>query len=137
MDLVCDFQIFPIGQLYHVNLYYIDILNLLLMSNNLVVHEMSTKLAIIIYLLCLIETFWSGGFSINGFNSMLNLGLSFLRVAGYFKIYTDFVTWGFPQNYYVCYLTLYIYLCLLLNSLLDGVMFLHYYLCWVHAIIGH
>ena len=29
---------------------------------------------------------------------MLNLGLSFLHVVGYFKIYTGFVTWKFPQK---------------------------------------
>ena len=51
MDLVCDFQIFTIRQLYRVNFYNIDILNLLLMINNSVVQKISTKFAIIIYLL--------------------------------------------------------------------------------------
>ena len=45
-------QIFPVGKLYHVKLYYVDILNLLLMSNNSVIHKMYTKLVITIYLLC-------------------------------------------------------------------------------------
>ena len=31
----------------------------------------------------------------NGFNSMLNLGLYFQRVVGYFNIYTELVTWNF------------------------------------------
>ena len=39
MYLVCDFQIFPMGKLYHVSIYYIDILNLLLMSNKLAVQK--------------------------------------------------------------------------------------------------
>ena len=38
-------------------------------------------------------TFWAGGFSENGFNSMLILGLHLLRVVGSYKIYTEFVTW--------------------------------------------
>ena len=29
---------------------------------------------------------------------MLILGLSFLRVVGYLKIHTGFVTWKFPQK---------------------------------------
>ena len=136
MDLVCTFQIFPIGQLYHVNLYYIDILNWLLMSNNSFVQKIYTKFTIIIYLLGVIWNFWASGFSKNGFNSMLNLGLYFLRVVWYFKIYTEFVTWNFPQNYHVFYLTLYIYLCLLLTSLLYGVIFLHYYSWRFYKIIG-
>ena len=72
----------------------------------------------------------------NGFNNILNLGLSYLRVVGDFKIYTEFVTWQFSRNYHVFYLTLYIYLCILLTSLSDGVIFLHYELYQVHTIIG-
>ena len=67
---------------------------------------------------------------------MLNLGLYFLRVVGHFKIYTELVTWKFSQNYHVFDLTLYIYLCILLTSLSDCVMFLHYDSFRVHSIIG-
>ena len=55
---------------------------------------------IFIALLCVIQNFWSGRFSENGFNSMLNLGLYFLRVVETYKIYTDFFPWEFLQNYH-------------------------------------
>ena len=55
MDLVGDFQIFPLGQIYIVNLYYINILKLgtyeLVYS---VVQKISTKLVIVVALLCVI-----------------------------------------------------------------------------------
>ena len=44
------------------------------------------------------KTFLSGLFSGNGFNSMLNLGLYFLRVLVAYKIYTDFVPCKLVQN---------------------------------------
>ena len=47
---------------------------------------------------------------------MLNLGLSFLRIVGDYKIYTEFVPWHPPQNHHLIYLTLYIDLYLLLTS---------------------
>ena len=43
--------------------------------------------------------FWAGGFSDNGFNSMLSLGISFLRVVGAYKSYAEFVPWQFVKKY--------------------------------------
>ena len=67
---------------------------------------------------------------------MLDLGLYFLRVVGDYEMYTQFVPWNSVQNYHWFYLTLYIDLCLLLTSLSDGAIFLHYDSCRVYTIIG-
>ena len=67
---------------------------------------------------------------------MLDLGLYLLCIIGAYKIYTEFYPWQFVQNHDEFYLTLYIDLCILLTSLLDGVIFIHYYLFRVYTIIG-
>ena len=54
------------------------------------------------------ESFWAVGFIENDFNSMLILGLSFLRVVGAYKVYSEFVPWEFFWNYHSLYLALYI-----------------------------
>ena len=69
------------------------------------------------------EAFWYGGFSENGFNSILILGLSFLRVVGAYNIYTDFVPWQVVLYYHLFYLALYIDLCRYITSLSDGIIF--------------
>ena len=48
------------------------------------------------------------------------------------------IKWSYMESalYHVFYLTLYIYLCLLLTYLSEGVIFLHYELFQVHTIIG-
>ena len=91
---------------------------------------------ILIALWYILYTFWAGEFSENGFNSMLNLGPSLLRVVMAYKIYREFVPWQIFWNEYLCYLTLYFDLCILLTSLSDGVIFLHYDSCRVYKIIG-
>ena len=67
---------------------------------------------------------------------MLNLGSYFLYVVGAYKIYAEFVPWKFFQNHHLFDLTLYIYLCILLTSLSDGVIFIHYNSFQVYMIIG-
>ena len=54
MDLVGTFQKLTLEKLYPVNLYYINILNLVFMSDNSVMQKISTKFAIIIASLCII-----------------------------------------------------------------------------------
>ena len=89
MDLVRYLHIFTICKLYHVNLYCIDILKL---RNYELTYSVFFK-----YLLSLklsspkCELYKPSelvGSLKNVFNSMLNLGLSFLRVVGDHKIYT-------------------------------------------------
>ena len=66
----------------------------------------------------------------------VNLGLSFIRVVGAYKIYTQFVPWKIPQNYHSFCLTLYIDSCLLFTKLLDSIIFICCDLCRVYKIIG-
>ena len=40
------------------------------------------------------------GLAKTDFNSMLNLGPSFLRFVGAYKIYTDLDPWKSPQKYH-------------------------------------
>ena len=51
MNLVGAFQKLPPRKLYRVKLYYIDIINLGIMSDNSVVHKISNNFAIVITLL--------------------------------------------------------------------------------------
>ena len=67
---------------------------------------------------------------------MLNLGLYLQRILRAYKIYTEFFPWETFWNDDLFYLTLYIDLYLLLNSLSDVVMILHYGLLQVYKIIG-
>ena len=59
-----------------------------------VVKKISTKFAVAIALGSVI----AGGFSDNGIKSMLNLGLSLIRVVGAYDTYTEFVPWQVFQN---------------------------------------
>ena len=90
---------------------------------------------IVVALWCVIYTFCDGGFSDNGFNTMLNLGLFTLLVLGAYKIYTEFVTWQCIQSFHLFYLTVYIDLSILLNALSYSVMFIHHETYRVYTII--
>ena len=50
MELISAFQKLPLRQLYRMNLYYIDIPNLGLISDKSVVQKISTKFTILIAL---------------------------------------------------------------------------------------
>ena len=136
MDLIGAFQKFPSGNYTVWSFIRSMYLNLGIKSD----YDQSYRK----YLLssrssslnCALYNFWPGGFSENGFNSMISLGLSFLCVVGDYKIYTEFVPRDFFQNPYWFYYTLYIDLFLLVTSLLEGVIFLHYDSCQVYTIIG-
>ena len=69
---------------------------------------------------------------------MLILGLYLLYVLGAYKIFTEFVPWKIFQYYHLFCFTLYIDidLCILLTSLLVGVIFLNYDSLRVYTIIG-
>ena len=92
-----------------------------------------TEIKLIIYFLVCYMNFLLCRFWNNGFNSMLMIRLFFCYVfcRGLQDLHIFFPGIVF-QNHHLCYLTLYIDRCLLLTSLLDGVI-----LTWIWNHVGY
>ena len=137
MYSVGAFQKLTIWKLYRVNFYYIDILKLRTYEW---LYSYVQKHLLILRLSLLYCALYKPSELVvwvkTDFNSMLNLGLSFIRVVGAYKIHTEFFPLENLQNYHWFYLTLYINLCILLTSWLDGVIFIHDNSYRVFTIIG-